>query len=56
MVQGLVINGKKEHLLHNDFGSKDVYYHYTNVSADSMLLHQALGHILQACIKSSADD
>ncbi|RVX68221.1 hypothetical protein B0A52_08730 [Exophiala mesophila] len=29
---GLVINGKKEHLLHNDFGSKDVYYHYTNIT------------------------
>jgi acetoacetyl-CoA synthetase len=31
LAQGLVVNGLKEHLLHNNFGLKDAYFQYTNV-------------------------
>ena len=28
---GLVVNGKKERSLHNNFDSRDVYFHYTKI-------------------------
>ena len=32
--QGLVLNGYKEHLLHNDFGPDDVRFHFSYVSSN----------------------
>lgn len=31
-LQGLVMNGVKEFLLHNNLGQDDLHYQYTNVS------------------------
>lgn len=29
--QGLVLNGLKEHVLHNDIGPEDVHFHFSGV-------------------------
>jgi acetoacetyl-CoA synthetase len=28
---GLMINGMKEHLIHNNFGPKDIHFHYSGI-------------------------
>jgi hypothetical protein len=37
-----MVNGKKEHLLHNNFGEKDVFFQYTNVRLNAVPLNQEL--------------
>ena len=39
--KGLILNGFKEHRLHNSFGSQDIHFHFSNVRSFQFELHLA---------------